>query len=119
MVFGGQVHLLEIAGLIFASFIAYSIGYSLPVIALFLLLAWPILLIQLVLQGLFEGIWHGLRGLYRRVRSPKPNPKPSAAPVVQRVGMVRYIWWLPLVALTAGYGRFVLETGEWFLWTGP
>lgn len=111
--FGGQVHVLELVAVLVACFFGYAIGYSLPLLAGLSLLIWPLLVLNLLLQGVFEVAWRGVRKLYRGLRPAKPEPPQAAA--VPRVGAARYIWWLPLVFLTCGYGRYVFETGRWFL----
>lgn len=113
--FGGQVDALEIGALVLASFFAFAMGYSLPVFALLLLLAWPILLFQMLLQGIFDVLFRGVRGLFRLVWPAKPKPAVPQLPVVPRTGAARFIWLIPLVTMTAGYGKYVIEAGRWFI----
>ncbi|MBB3993710.1 hypothetical protein GGR95_001341 [Sulfitobacter undariae] len=114
--FDGQVHVLEIAGLIVASVFAHAIGYSLPILAAILLILWPLLLLQMLAEGLLIAVFGGIERLYRKARPPKPKPvAPPKASVVPRTGIARYLWYVPLLTMTAGYARYVYETGRWFL----
>jgi len=114
--FGGQVHVLEIAGLIVASVFAHAIGYSLPILAAILLIFWPLLLLQMLAEGLLIAVFGGVVRLYRKARPPTPKPAaPPQAPAMPRTGIARFLWYVPLLAMTAGYARYVYETGRWFL----
>lgn len=108
--------MLEIAALIVASIFAYALGYSLPLLAAMLLLLWPLFLLQLLAEGLLTALIGGLAVVYRKARPPKPKPaRPPKAPAMPRTGLARFLWYVPLVIMTAGYGRHVFETGRWFL----
>lgn len=109
----GQVHVLELLALGVACFFAFAIGYSLPIFGGLLIIFWPLLLLQLLAQGLFEGIVQAVHTLWRK-KWPA-TPKPPDVPSPPRHGFARLIWWAPLLAVTLGYAKYVLETGRWFL----
>lgn len=112
-VFDGQVHLFELAGLAFASLLGYAIGYSLPLLAAIFLVFWPLFLLQIMAEGLFWGLFAGIRALWRRAGLSEPKPEPE--PVTPRHGIARFIWYVPLVALTVGYIVQYTVTGTWLL----
>ncbi|MGB0901401.1 hypothetical protein [Halocynthiibacter sp.] len=108
----GQVHIAELLLLAIVSLLANAIGYSLPLLAGIAMLTWPLLLIQLIFEGAVIGAFYGLR---RLIFGRKEEPIKEVAPEVKREGLAKYIWWMPWIAMTAGYARHVIETGRW-LW---
>ena len=108
--FDGQVHVFELALLAVFTFLSYLIGYNLPIIAVMLLVLWPLLLIQMLGEGLIIGAFYGVRRLWRG-----PAPAPVAPPAERRRGVARFLWMLPFVAVAAGYVLQYLHTGTWFL----
>lgn len=108
--------MLEIAALGVASIFAYAIGYSLPLLAGIFLIFWPLFLLQLLAEGVLTALIGELAVVYRKACPPKPKPaRPPKAPAMPRTGLARSLWSVPLVIMTAGYGRHVFETGRWFL----
>ena len=104
-VLGGQVHVVEIITLVVFSFLAFLIGTSLPLMALILLLFWPLLLIQMI----FEGAIILLVNWWRKARAPLGPPRPP------RTGVARYLWLAPLISVTLGYALYVWSNGKWFI----
>lgn len=98
-----QVHLAELALLAVFSVLSFLIGYSLPLMALILLVTWPLLLIQM----LFEGFIFAAFAWFRK------RKEPDGPPCLPRLGLARYIWFTPLITLTVGYMWYVIETGKW------
>lgn len=111
-VMGGQVHLGELLLLSVVSLLAHAIGYAIPIFALILSVFWPLLILQFIFEGALYGLYHGLR---RLIFGKRKEPEPEPSPYEDRTGVAKYIWWLPMIALTAGYARHVIETGRW-LW---
>lgn len=108
----GQVHIAELLLLAIVSLLAHAVGYMLPFIALIVSALWPFLLIQLMFEGALVGVFYGLR---RLIFGRKEAPVEEAVSEPEREGLAAYIWWLPMIAMTAGYARHVIETGRW-LW---
>ncbi len=107
----GQVTLWELLALVSLSFLTYAIGYSLPLLAAILFLIWPLLLVQMVGEGLFLGLGLMIRKLWERGRPPAPPPEPA----VKRYGAARFLWFLPMLTMAAGYLVQYRDTGLWFL----
>lgn len=109
--FDGQVHWFEPVAIRVACFFAFAFRYALPVFAVVLLLAWPLLILQAIVEGLFIGLFLGIGKLWRPGKPPTPEP----APPPPRHGVAGYIWYSPLIALTLGYLKQYIDTGTWFL----
>ncbi|WP_039017074.1 hypothetical protein [Halocynthiibacter namhaensis] len=108
----GQVHIAELLLLAIVSLLAHAVGYMLPFIAFIVSVLWPIMLIQLVFEGALVGVFYGLR---RLIFGRKEDPIEEAVSEPKREGIAAYIWLLPMIAVTAGYARHLIEMGRW-LW---
>ena len=110
-ILNGQVHIAEALLVLLLSLMSYTFGYNLPLFALMLMVFWPFLLIQLVFEGTFWGLIALIGWVFRR----KDISTPVSDPTEKRTGIARFIWLLPLLCVTGGYGRHVWENGTW-LW---
>lgn len=110
-VLDSQVHVFELLAVAVACFMGYAMGYSLPILAMIFLLLWPLLVLQMVAEGVFWGLVAVVRRLWR---GPEPDA-PEPPPPLKRHGAARFLWMLPFVAIAVGYVVQYIHTGTWFL----
>ncbi|WP_415920906.1 hypothetical protein [Tateyamaria sp. SN6-1] len=106
-VLDGQVHIVELAFVLIYTVLGLMIGVSFPLVSAIALLFLPLLLIQLVGQGLIVAIFSGVRRWWRGGLADPPHPR--------RRGVARFIWCAPFAAILAGWVWQYTETGRWFL----
>lgn len=106
----GQVHVLEFLAVAVLSYLTYAIGYALPFVAAILLLAWPLLLLHVFGKGLILRFVHMAQNLLNPDKHQAQRPPPAS----KRRGSARFLWFLPLATMTAGYLTQYRDTTTWF-----
>lgn len=112
MFFDRQVSVWELLWLCLVSFLALIIGNSLPLMIGIAIIGLPLLIAQLLFEGLIIGLWYGAKRLIWGKTQAQLEPPPAPRP--PRHGVAKWLWYLPFLAIVAGFLIQRIDTGTWF-----